>query len=248
MINRIKNRIKTFVDVRVNLIKNQERLNQQTVFYYNQLAQLFDEESFIPFSAWAISPDTVLHVLNDITINKKQCVVEFGAGASTFYIAKLIKVLRLDTKFYAIESDRGWADELSRQLEVYKLNEFVKIIHASLKEAPSEITLNNQVLWYDTGKLNHELKDISKIDLILVDGPFGGSTPYARYSALPFLKAKIDKGCSIYLDDINRDDEREIAFEWKKLMNKQMQFINRYAVLKDNSLFDVKPLQLTNLH
>lgn len=246
MIKKIKNKIKKFVDLRVRLLINQQHVNQQINFNYNQLSQLFSQDSFIPFSAWAISPSTILHVLNDISINKRKNIIEFGSGASTLYIAKLLKTINSNAVFYSVESDKEWAKELHRQLELYAISDFVKIIYAPLSEISKDYTLGDQKTWYDTNIIDQALKDQVEFDLILVDGPFGGSTPYARYSAIPYLKGYINDETSIYLDDIHRRDEAEILVNWKNSLNVNVRKMERYAWLKKEQNFDVSPFQLEN--
>lgn len=245
MIKKIKLEIKKFVDHRVRLLRDQQYENQQINFDYNQLSQLFREDSFVPFSAWAISPTTILHVLNDISINKRKNIIEFGSGASTFYIAKLIKILNLKCSFYSVESDKEWANELERLLKLYEISDFVRVIYSPLSTVPNEYKLKEQSIWYDLNVLDKALKDQVKFDLILVDGPFGGSTPYARYSAIPYLKTVISKEASIYLDDTNREDEKKILMEWQKILGLERFDYERYSCLKLNQNFDVSPFRLT---
>ena len=216
---------------------------QQTHFNYNQITQLFKESHFIPFSAWAISPSTILHVLNDIVINKRKGILEFGAGASTFYIAKCIKTLKLDTKFYSIESDKVWAEELNRQLAILDIDDFVKIIYAPIVEVPQQLGFRDQRTWYDIDIIESKIKD-EKFDVILVDGPVGAGTPYARYTAIPFLQEKLMPQYSIFLDDVNRHHEQEIVLEWKKMIKCSVTYRERYAVLSNSSNFEVHPFQL----
>ncbi len=245
MIKKIKLEIKKFVDHRVRLLRDQQYENQQINFDYNQLSQLFREDSFVPFSAWAISPSTILHVLNDISINKRKHIIEFGSGASTFYIAKVIKTLKLKASFYSVESDKEWANELESLLKLYGISDFVKVIYAPLSNIANEYKLKEQTTWYDLNILEEALKDTSQFDLVLVDGPFGGSTPYARYSAIPYLKSLISKGASIYLDDTNRKDEKKILVEWQKILGFERFDYERYSCLKLNQNFDVSPFRLT---
>lgn len=246
MINKMKNEIRKFVDTRVRLIKNQQRLNEQVSFNYNQLCQLFKEESFIPFSAWAISPSTILHVLNDIVINKRRNIVEFGSGASTFYIAKLLKVLQINAVFYSIESDEEWFLQMRKQIEISQLEEYVTIFHAPQTLVSENLKLQGQKTWYDVEVLKTKLNE-NNIDLILVDGPFGGSTKFARYSAIPFLKSKLAKDYSVFLDDVNRADEQEIAKEWENILKCKARYIERYAVFCTSKSFDVAPFQMQSL-
>ena len=248
MIGWFKNKVKKHVDSRFKLLKNQQRLNEQTHFSYNQISRLFQEENFIPFSIWSISPDTILHVLNDICINRRKQIIEFGAGASTFYIAKLIKVLKIDAVFYSVESDANWIEKLQYQLNVYQLEDYVNIIYAPLRNITAEFRYQDQEIWYDTAILMTALKDVQNIDLILVDGPVGANTPFARYSALPFLKSKLKEDISIYLDDTMRPDEKQIAEIWHEILGGNLKYIGRYAVLvKKSKAYYVTPFQLTDI-
>lgn len=245
MIRKLKNQIKEFVDVRVRLLRDQQHQNQQVLFNHSQLMQLFSEDSFIPFSGWAISPSTILHVVNDITINNRKNIIEFGSGASTFYIAKLLKVLKSDAVFYSVESDEKWANELKRQLQLYDISNQVNIIYAPLTKVPDNYSLKDQETWYDTQILEKTFNGKEKFDLILVDGPFGGSTPYARYSAIPFLSKRTLNQASIFLDDIQRTDEALILKEWEQLLGREAKIQERYGFFNNHTAFDVKPFQLS---
>tara|TARA_R100000655_G_scaffold102802_1_gene148777 strand:+ start:780 stop:1529 length:750 start_codon:yes stop_codon:yes gene_type:complete len=245
MIKNLKNKIKKIVDVRVRLLRDQQHQNQQILFNHSQLKQLFSEDCYIPFSGWAISPSTILHVLNDISINKRKCIIEFGSGASTFYIAKLLKVLKSDAVFYSVESDEKWANELKRQLQIHGVSDYVRVIYAPLKKVPENYSLEEQETWYDTQTLEENFTGQEKFDLILVDGPFGGSTPYARYSAIPFLKKLTLEHASVFLDDIHRTDEAFILKEWEELLGRKAKTEERYGFFNNNSSFDVKPFQLS---
>lgn len=247
MIEKFKKKIKKFVDVRVNLIKDQQRINEQVSFDFNQISKLFNHETFIPLSSWAISPSTILHILNDISINKKQSIIEFGSGASTFYIAQLIKTHNLDAKFFSVESDENWAQELHNQIKLYELEDFVKIIYAPMKEVKTEFRHKQQNLWYDMDILENVFNSEKKFDLVVVDGPYGGSTPFARYSAVPFLQNKLAENYAIFLDDINRPQEKEIFYEWQRQLRVEGAFYHRYAVLSNKKGFDVHPFQLFNI-
>ncbi|WP_405199464.1 class I SAM-dependent methyltransferase [Christiangramia sp. LLG6405-1] len=245
MIKKVKKKLKKFIDVRVRLLRDQQHQNQQVLFNHSQLKQLFSEGSFIPFSGWAISPSTILHVLNDVAINKRKCIIEFGSGASTFYIAKLLKVLELNAVFYSVESDEKWANEMKRQLQKHGISEYVRVIYAPLRKVSDNYSLEEQETWYDTQILEETFTGQEKFDLILVDGPFGGSTPYARYSAIPFLRKITLDQASIFLDDVQRADEAFILKEWEQLLDREANILERYGFFNDQTSFDVKPFQLS---
>lgn len=245
MIKRIKGKIKKIVDSRFISLRENQKLLQQINFNYNQISKLFSEDTFIPFTAWAISPSTILHVLNDITVNKRKAVIEFGAGASTFYIAKLIKLLKLETVFYTVESDPHWAKELQRQINLLELEDFVRIIYAPVVGVDKALAYKEQKTWYDIEVLEKNIDPSLQFDLVLVDGPAGGGTPYARYSAIPFLKKKMAEEYIIFLDDANRPEEQEILSEWQKMTGFGVGYRERYAILTYHTNFEVTPFQLT---
>jgi len=186
-------------------------------------------------------------VLNDITINKRKNIIEFGAGVSTFYIAKLIKVLGLNAVFHSVESDEKWANELHRQLKIYMLEDQVKIIFAPLENIPTKLSFKEQKTWYSIPVLQDRLRNVKHFDLVLVDGPVGGSTPYARYSALPFLMDKITEDSAIFLDDVHRTQEAEIAKEWKLQLSRNIHYFDRYALISRQTNFDSSPFQLSKI-
>ncbi len=236
----IKNKIKNFFDVRVESIVDK----QQISFDYLQISQLFKEENFIPLSKWSISPSTILHILNDISINKRKNIIEFGSGSSTFYIAKLIKLRKMDAVFYSVDSDKEWVNELERQLSLQGLKEYVKIIYSPLRAVTNEISLDNQKTWYSAEIINSIIPDDQVFDLIVVDGPIGANSPLARYSAIPFLKKRIAKKFSIYLDDVEREDEQKILLKWQDELNCEVENMERYAVLFKATDYNVKPFSL----
>ncbi|MFV8226699.1 hypothetical protein [Christiangramia aquimixticola] len=244
ILNKLKDKIKGFVDSRVQSIRNNQQQLQQAQFSYAQISNLFSKDHFIPFSAWAISPETIHHVLNDIQINKREFIVEFGAGASTFYIAKLIKLHNLDARFNSVESNPEWISTLRYQLKAYGLDEYVNFIQVDLEPISSNFLYKSQKCWYDLEKVSSLVQGTNKIDCILVDGPFGGITPYARYSAVPFLRQRLADNFGIFLDDIGRQEEWEIAREWRKLLNCQIQFHGKHAYLFSHSDFDIAPLKI----
>ena len=67
--------------------------------------------------------------------------------------------------------------------------------------------------WYDIN-LHRSTLSKRKIDLFLVDGPIGTAQRQARYPALDQLYKYLNRDFVIFLDDIHRRDEREIARRW----------------------------------
>jgi len=244
MTNRIKKRIKNFINQRIKEIKKHQTLTQQTALDYAQISRLFPESNFIPLTSWSISPSVILHILNDIVINKRKNIIEFGSGASTLYIARLIQTLKLEVKFYSVESNEDWIQKMKKELTLYNLQDVVTLIYAPLKEAPENLCLKEQKLWYDTEIINKALENNKAIDLIIVDGPYGGSTPFARYSAIPFLQDRLAKEIGVFLDDARREQEHEIAHQWAEILNLKPRNFRRYSYITNNSEFITTPYEI----
>ncbi|MEM5564595.1 hypothetical protein WNY78_05750 [Psychroserpens sp. AS72] len=240
----IKNLLNKYINnVISRIIKKQSKI-QQEQFALQAISGLFNESHFIPFTRWSISPSTIQHILNDIEINKRNCIVEFGAGSSTLYIAKLLKTKGSKASFFSIESDEKWARTIENDIKKMQLDDFVTIIYAPITKISKRISHGQQTHWYDTQVLDSIFVDIHAIDLILVDGPHGKTTPFARYSAIPYLQTKLSTSYSIYLDDIGRDEEKEIVSEWKKSLNCNTSISHRYALLSSDIDLITMPFRL----
>lgn len=244
MFSKLKKRIDDYLNKKFSKLLKEQKLSQQEQFSYSQISKLFDSSHFIPMTTWTISPSTILHVLNDIDINQRQCIVEFGSGASTFYIAKYLKTTGCKSKFFSVESNQAWLDKLQKQIDVFELQDYVTLIYAPIEKVPAEFAFKTQETWYDTAVLNQLIKKVDAIDLILVDGSFGGGTAFSRYSAIPFLKNKLASDYSIFLDDAKRPDETEIVNEWKVLLNCNTTHFERYTQFNLNSGFVSVPFKL----
>lgn len=232
MITKIKDRINVYVNGKFKQLYKKQRKVSQVQFNYAQLTQLFTDTSFfIPLSEWAVSPSTIVHVLNDIVVNDRKSIIEFGSGASTLYIAKLLKSNNIEANFFSVESNAEWASKIRKQLELLELTSYVTIITAPIKSVDKSLALGAQTLWYDVEILNLDLKMVPNFDLVLVDGPFGGLTSNARFSAVPYLREKLGNTYSIFLDDIDREDEKLILKTWEGILQCSTKEIERYAVL-----------------
>jgi hypothetical protein len=62
------------------------------------------------------------------------------------------------------------------------------------------------------------LKDLKKIDLLIVDGPPGSKNPEARYPALKEFKDKLSAKAIVIIDDVKRDGERKLAEDFAKAL------------------------------
>lgn len=240
MIGKLKTEIQRFFDVRMEFILKKQQLS----FDYMQLSKLFREEHFMPLSKWSLSPSVILHVLNDIFINNRKNIIEFGSGASSLYIAKLIKLYKLKTTFYSVESNNEWIEKLKQQLDFHELLDYVHFIHAPITPVQENLSYPGQNSWYDVDAISALLDLQSNFDLVLVDGPVGADSKFSRFSAIPFLKENLAEDYSIFLDDTNRYAEKHIINSWKNILECEPAVHDRYVVFSSRENFDVKPMAL----
>ena len=62
---------------------------------------------YLPWPASAIAPSALLSILNDIEINGRRNIVEFGCGISTVYMAMVAK--RTGARIISFDDNPAWA-------------------------------------------------------------------------------------------------------------------------------------------
>ena len=168
-----------------------------------QLTQLLDFKSPIPPTrSWAASPDLLLTITEIVRKYRPGLVVELGSGVSTLVAAKAgaRKVVSIDN------SDEFGGKTIS-------LLKDHKVRGVDVRIAPLQPYANG-FTWYDTSMI----KDLKKIDLLIVDGPPGSKNPEARYPALAEFKDKLSSKAVIIIDDVHREGERKLAEDFAKAM------------------------------
>jgi hypothetical protein len=172
---------------------------------------------YIPWTAAAIQPASLCAILNEIIINRRQFIVEFGSGISTLYAAQLLQ--ESGGRLISFEHDEEWMRLVERQLAKHQLMESATIVHAPLTRC--EIALGD-CKWYECDIVRESLLSV-RVDGVLVDGPPASSRglELSRYPAVPVVKEFLSDSFFVYLDDINRSGEREIFVQWQKLLGLQ---------------------------
>lgn len=155
------------------------------------------------FTNWALTSESLEWISQFVEAAGIRKVVECGSGLSTilFGSLKLEKVLSL-------EHDFNWYTYTCQRLQQKGLLEYVDLQLCPLKES---IWNGNSVKWYDINGIS-----AFAADLILVDGPPQESCLRARYPAPHLLKAFIQPGTWLLLDDYSRHQETEIVNLWLK--------------------------------
>lgn len=214
-------------------------LKQKENSSWQSLMNLLGPNEYLPQTDMAMSPTTICHILNEIIVNRRKSIIEFGSGNSTILIAKLIAASNGRIKFFSVESDKDWINVLRDDLRKKGLLSYVELIYAPIKE--QVLSERNSVPWYETSFLDRELNG-KRFDLVIVDGPQGSLCPLSRYPAIPFLKNYLEEEYCIFLDDYYREDEKQILRKWLKMLNSPHFYVeSRHAVISVKSTFISTP-------
>lgn len=172
---------------------------------------------YLPHSDSAINPDAIEMIFNDIIVNNRMRIVEFGSGLSTIYIAKLLsKDPNKKSIFVSFEHDMKWIHVVGDILKQEKIADFVKIVHAPLSQY-HDYYKSSKRRFYSPELIRLNLIDINDIDCVIIDGPpaymYGGGL--SRLPALLILEDWLSDEFSCFLDDVNRAGEKEISEHYK---------------------------------
>ncbi len=182
-----------------------------------------DSTNYFPITGFSVNPHTLACILNDIQINQRKYMIEFGGGVSTISCAKFAKLNNINFQLFTVESDSKYLDILETCLRKENLADFVKLIYAPLQ--PTSLALE-KTPWYSE-TIQDKFSD-TKFDIILVDGPKAGTkkNSLSRFPALPFLvKEKLlADNYAVFLDDSNRNGEQIAIKKWQK--DYKLRFIN----------------------
>jgi hypothetical protein len=198
-------------------LKNESRildLKVTDIYSFNLLQTLINGYPVLPFTGSSLRPFCMAHVVNDIIINERKCIIEFGSGISTIILGRLLKKNNLTTTILSIDHNADWLKFLNKSKEINEIKDQVQLIHAPLKASNYSI---DDMMWYDTTILSKETSG-KVFDMVLIDGPsaYQPTIEKSRYPALPFVINKLACNSSIYLDDANRPGEKYILQEWGK--------------------------------
>lgn len=190
---------------------------------------------FLPFNSTAIRPVVLSYLLNEILINNRKSIIEFGAGISTIVMARLLKKNNLKAKIISVEHDPEWVAVLRDLLHHESLSDYVELIIAPLREIDTDL---GSVLWYDKAVLNSKL-DNFKFDLLIVDGPpaHSSGSKFSRYPAFTAMKKLMEDDCCIVLDDVNREGEEKIS----KILKDRYPEYHNWVLSQSMIVFHSKP-------
>ncbi|QQY80915.1 class I SAM-dependent methyltransferase [Tamlana sp. s12] len=213
MMNRVRKLKKMILNFEEQLTHHRKKGDD--IYAMSILQPLLLGRAYLPMNGGALRPLSLAYILNEIVLNNRRCILEFGSGISTLLIARLIKENKLEAKVFSVEHNEEWALKLASMLKNEGLDGFVNIIHTDLFKVETEL---GNINWYDLKKIKSETNDF-EIDLIIVDGPPANNEKikYSRYPALFEFGASLADDFCLILDDVNREGEKVLL---SKYLNK----------------------------
>ena len=174
------------------------------------LAPLREGELY-PLNPATLPPENTLTVCQQIMYRRPKKILEIGSGSSTLLMARCLGLLEgADRSILSLEHVAYWQEDSARKIEHAGLGHVAQVVHAPIREY-KEISSR----WYDVAQIPD---DAGPFDLVLVDGPEGGSKdPLARYGVFPLLRDRLAPGAVLLLDDGLRDGEAEAVRRWQAL-------------------------------
>jgi predicted O-methyltransferase YrrM len=148
-----------------------------------------------PSRGWAASPDFLLTLAHVTKRVKPRLTVELGSGISTLVLAKsgAKKIVSLDHSV-----------DFGTQTREMLISHGVRGVEIRISELE---TYSRGYKWYAKATF----KGLSKIDLLVIDGPPSSTNPDARFPALEHLVPLLSPKATVILDDVYRDEERKLA-------------------------------------
>lgn len=155
---------------------------------------------------WVASPDFLSHLISSAQQYNPVTVVECSSGMSTVVLAACMRNAGKG-RIYSLEHDEYYAKKTRALLELHKLSDWATVLDAPLVSTRLGDWSGS---WYDIKSLPEGLR----IDMLVIDGPPDTLGALARYPALPQLYGKLENNAVVYLDDANRESEKQVIKRW----------------------------------
>lgn len=175
----------------------------------SQLRPLLGVEGATPLlGGWAMDA-AAIHALVGIVREKRPLrIVELGSGSSTVWLALALRSVGRG-RIVSFDHLDIYGQRTSDAIKEQGLEDFAQVRVRRLVSLDLE---GEKFDWYDL----HEDESLGPIDILLVDGPPGGTGPMARFPALPILWSQLARDALIIVDDASRPDERHMLESWRE--------------------------------
>ena len=159
-----------------------------------------------PTRGAAAAPDALLELVRIIDRSAARSLVDLGSGVSTVVCARRLQQAG-EGHIWALEHMPEYAEATRAEIAAQGLEGFATVLDAPLVD----VRIGDRTWsWYEIGPQVPQ-----RIDALFVDGPPKRTGSLARYPALPLLRDRLAPGATLFLDDGDRPDEREVVRRWQ---------------------------------
>lgn len=155
-------------------------------------------------SGWRLPDDACALLARLVADHRPELILECGSGRSTVVLAEAVS--DWGGKVITLEHDAGFYRETRALVAARELTAWADVRLAPLEPQQDGLAPD----WY----ASHAWHDVQGIGMLLVDGPPGGTSRFARHPAVPLLRERLLPGCLVVLDDVNREPEQAIWRDW----------------------------------
>jgi predicted O-methyltransferase YrrM len=224
-----------------NLINHEDySKNLQINTYSNSLINNLIGQTHLPRTGASLKSYVLAYILNEIVINERKNIIEFGSGISTIFLAKLAFTNKINLQIISVDEDKDWIEKMQEILNAENLQNYVKFIYSPIIPISHK---TEQYMWYDDKILEPGCEGI-KFDMVIVDGPkaYERGKELIRYHALHFLQNKLNDAHVIFLDDVNRKGEKYIIKKWEPEFNLNFEIDNNLAIAYTGKHYFANPI------
>jgi predicted O-methyltransferase YrrM len=174
---------------------------------YGALLTRLDLRRGVPYTPnWSADADFIEIIVDACLRFKPGLILECSSGLTTLMLARCCQI-NGEGRVISLEDGLQYADNTRDYIALYDLGGYATVVHAPLQELAVDGALYK---WYATDAIPE-----AGIDMLVIDGPSGFIQKHSRYPALPVCMSRLATGCTVYLDDAARMDEREIVGMWQ---------------------------------
>lgn len=172
-----------------------------------QLASHFTDKKLpMPSTGgYAIDSQALGHLLTLIEERRPRRIVELGSGTSSVWVGYQCR--NFGAKIVTLDHLREYFELTQAAVNRHHLNDHVECRLAPLEDRNFG---SESFSWYSA----EAFKDLSDIDMLIIDGPPESTGKSARYPALPEFIDLLAPNATVILDDAHREDESVILNSW----------------------------------
>lgn len=195
-----------FTGVESPLLPDTDDFNFSTYNIKNK--EISNALSSTKLTRWSLDVDSINWLIDYITENNINRVIEFGSGTSSLVFANLCSDKNNDDIcVVSIDQDESYAEQSRMLIEANGFENNVEIIHCPLAERNHEL---GKIIGYDVTKDTFkEIPQGWKAGLLFVDGP--ATDGWGRLPAIVDSMDYLADDCILIMDDALRDDELKIV-------------------------------------